>query len=73
MAMLVNPFIDTWVGGTDKLNKQANSVRREVIPEAQNLVSFRLSWNFNYGRQYKSGNKKMNNTDDNSGVLDGGR
>ena len=39
------------------------------IDDAARMVLVTASWNFSFGRDYKSKNKRMNNSDSDSGVM----
>jgi len=74
MAFIINPGMNKgWKLGSDNLNEIAGSKRREFIPETSTLLAVRVSWNFQFGRKYQSAQKRLNNRDDNSGVLEGGK
>ena len=39
------------------------------IDDVARMICVTLSWNINFGRDYKSNNKKMQNSDTDAGVL----
>ena len=59
--------------GMDNLNKYASSRIRNYLPEVNNMLTIKLGWNFEFGRKYRSGQKRTNNNDSDSGVLKGNR
>lgn len=67
------PGMDGWRLGRDNLNEYAPFKRREYVPEAKNLVGLNIVWNFEFGRKYEKGNKRVNNSDSDSGILSGSK
>jgi len=37
------------------------------------MISIRLSWNFSFGHTFNDGQKRLNNADDDSGVMSTGK
>jgi len=72
-ANTLNPFTSVWKGGSNNLNALASSQKRIYIGGLSNTVVFKVSYNLNFGRKLKSVEKRLNNEDKDSGVLNGGK
>jgi len=72
-AMMINPFVDNWRQGSESWSKYAPSKDWMHIRESSRLLSINLTYSFSFGRQYKSGQKKLNNSDKESGIVNGGK
>lgn len=70
---VLNPFTKTWKGGGDNRNILASSKERIRIEKLSKTLSFTVSYNFNFGRKYKAVQKRLNNEDKDSGVMDAGK
>ena len=71
--MTLNPFTKTWKGGDDNYNALAPSKERIYIGNLSRMMVFSVSYNFNFGRKFSSVEKRLNNEDKDSGVLDAGK
>lgn len=67
--MMLNPFENDYCRNEDNLNKYAGNTLEYHIDDSARMIWATLSWNFSFGRDYKSGNKRMNNSDRDSGVM----
>lgn len=72
-VMVINPFIDNYKVETQNWNKYASYHRSTYIKESSRLVAVSLSYNFSFGRKYNAAQKKVNNADNNSGVMSTGK
>ncbi len=68
-AMMINPFVDNWIQGSENKNVSAPSKNWIYIKESSRLLAIQLSYNFNFGRKYESAQKRLNNQDTDSGVM----
>lgn len=70
-VLMFNPFLskDGYHRNDDFLNKDAGYRYRNYIGDASRQINLTLSWNFSFGRDYKSSGKRMNNSDTESGVF----
>lgn len=57
----------------DNLSEYASARIRNYEPEFKNVFYARVQWNFEFGRKYKSGQKKLNNADNDAGVMSSGK
>ena len=67
--MMLNPFEDDYCRNEDNLNKYAGNTFEYHIDDSARMIWATLSWNFSFGRDYKSSNKRMNNSDRDNGVM----
>ncbi|MDR0699276.1 MAG: outer membrane beta-barrel protein [Tannerella sp.] len=51
------------------LNRYASSDSRIYMPEGQTYLRLKVSWNFSFGRKHSSGYKRIENSDEGSGIL----
>lgn len=68
-----NPFSDNYKQKTENWNQYASYKRANYIKESSRLFAVSLSYNFSFGRVFKSAEKKVNNSDNGSGVMSTGK
>jgi hypothetical protein len=68
-VMMLNPFEDDYCRNENNLNQYAGNTLEYHIDDSARMIWATLSWNFSFGRDYKSGSKRMNNSDTDSGVM----
>lgn len=66
---LFNPFKKDYARMTQNFNQYAGSTEEYHIDDVARMVLVTASWNFSFGRDYKSRNKCMNNSDSDSGIM----
>lgn len=66
---MFNPFQKDYKRLEENWNKDAGYSSRYHIDDVARMVCLTLSWNFSFGRDYKSNDKKMQNSDTDSGVM----
>jgi len=62
-----------WQSRRDNISQFASSCITNYSPELNHIVYLRIQWNFEFGRRYNSGQKKLNNSDNDAGVMSGGK
>ena len=72
-AGMINPFTDDFKVESENWNKYASSKKRQYFKESAQMGFITLSYNFSFGRSYKSGDKKLNNKDSDSGIMQTGK
>ncbi|WP_321331338.1 outer membrane beta-barrel protein [uncultured Bacteroides sp.] len=72
-ATTFNPFTSLWKSGSDNLSALGSSRKRIYVDGFSKLVVFKVSYNFDFGRKLKSVEKRLNNEDKDSGVMNGGK
>ncbi|MCD7899503.1 MAG: TonB-dependent receptor family protein [Bacteroides sp.] len=72
-VMTLNPFTDNWKMGSENKNKYTPSKNWEYIKESTRLFAISFTYNFSFGRKYESASKRLNNEDNDSGVMSGGK
>lgn len=65
--MLCN--IGSWTNAYTDLNQYASSQKHYYLPESNTFLVIKASWSFEFGRRYKSGNKKVSNSDNDTGII----
>ena len=68
-----NPFSDNWKVQSENWNQYASSKKTSYIKESSRLFVVSVSYNFSFGRTYKAGQKRLNNSDSDSGVMSTGK
>lgn len=69
----INPFSDNYKVETENWSKHASYKKAMYIGESSRLFLAKLSYNFSFGRSFKVGQKKVNNSDNDSGVMSTGK
>lgn len=72
-AGMFNPFIDNYKQQSENWSEYASYKKSNYIKESSRMLIFQLTYNFSFGRTFKSGQKRLNNTDDDSGVMSSGK
>ena len=68
-----NLFSDNWKVQSENWNQYASSKKTSYIKESSRLFVVSVSYNFSFGRTYKAGQKRLNNSDSDSGVMSTGK
>lgn len=68
-----NPFTDNWKLENENWNRFASYKTRNYIKESSRLFLLNLSYNFSFGRKFKTAQRKTSNRDDASGVMNTGK
>ena len=72
-AGMFNPFVDNYKVKAENRSQYASYKKSNYIKESSQMFLLRLTYNFSFGRSFKSGQKRLNNTDDDSGVMSTGK
>lgn len=67
------PFADNYKQDTENRSQYASYHRSNYINESSRMLFVRLTWNFSFGRTFNAGEKRLNNTDEDSGVMNAGK
>jgi hypothetical protein len=70
---MFNPFVDNYKQETENWSEYASYHRSNYIKETSRAFVIRLTWDFSFGRTFKAGEKRLNNTDEDSGVMSTGK
>lgn len=70
---IINPFTDNYKQETENWSQHASYRRSNYIKESSRLVIATVSYNFSFGRKFSAGQKKVNNADNDSGVMSSGK
>jgi hypothetical protein len=71
--IMFNPFVDNYREVTENRSQYASYRRSMYINDTSHFMILRFSWNFSFGRTFKSAEKRISNTDDDSGVKGTGK
>lgn len=63
------PFFNNYKVGTKRLSKIAPHEVEAYVDDIKQMVFFRLAYTFNFGRKYKSEEKRIKNSDSDSGII----
>ena len=70
-GMILNPFTKRYEQGVDNLSELAPNKQLAYSTQLSRIVMFNVSFNLGFGKQNNSGRKKINNSDNDSGILSG--
>lgn len=68
-----NPFTDNYKQQTENWNRYASYKRTNYVKESSQCVIASVSYHFSFGRKFKAGQRRVNNSDNNSGVMSTGK
>ena len=64
-----NPFSDNYKVVNENWSQHATIKKANYINESSRLVMVQFSWNLSFGRKYASAQKKLQNSDSDSGIV----
>ncbi len=64
-----NPFLNNYKIGSKNFNKQAPYQNYQYINETSKMFLVKWTWNLDLGRNYKAGKQRLQNEDNDSGVV----
>lgn len=67
--MLMYPFSNNYKTGYERISSVARVTSYDYVKEAGRMFVIRLSYNFEFGKKYRTGQKKLNNKDTDSGII----
>ena len=68
-----NPFTDNYKQQTENWNKYASYKKANYVKESSQMFLASVSYHFSFGRKFKAGQRKVNNSDNDSGVMSIGK
>lgn len=68
-AGVMMPFSDQYKRYGENRNVYSPTEMRMYVNDFSRMVLLKFTWNFNYGRKVKSGDKRLNNEDTDSGIM----
>ena len=68
-----NPFTDNYKVENENWNQFASYKTKSYIKESSRMFLVSLSYNFSFGRKFKTTQRKVNNSDNESGVMSTGK
>ena len=70
-GMIMNPFTKRYEQGVDNLSELAPNKQLAYSTQLSQIVMLNLSFNLDFGKQNHSGGKRINNSDNDFGILSG--
>lgn len=68
-----NPFTDNYKQQTENWNRFASYKKTNYVKESSQMFLASVSYNFSFGRKFKAGKRRVNNSDNDSGVMSSGK
>jgi hypothetical protein len=68
-----NPFVNNYRQDTENRSEYASYKKSMYINEMSRMFFFTFSWNVDFGRSFQSGQKRLNNADEDAGVMKAGK
>jgi hypothetical protein len=68
-----NPFANDYRQDFENKSALASYKRSRYINDFPRMMLFQFSWNINFGRAFQSGQKRLNNADEDAGVMKAGK
>lgn len=68
-AGIMSPFSRKYKRETENFNIYSPYKSNDYINNLSRMVMITFSWNFDFGRKAKSGNKRINNSDSDTGIM----
>ena len=72
-AGIINPFVDNYKVQYENWSENASFKKAMYVKESSRLLTFTLTYNFSFGRTFTGGQKRLNNADNDSGVMQTGK
>lgn len=70
-AGIMLPFSSEYKRVTENRNQYASNLTNAYSKSFSRMLLLTFSWNFDFGRKFKTGSKNLNNTDMDSGIIKG--
>jgi hypothetical protein len=69
----LSPFSNSYRQDSENRSALASYKRSIYVNDICGMYFFNLSWNINFGRKFDAGQKRLNNSDDEAGVMKSGK
>ena len=66
---MLYPYSDAWITGSERLSNLAYSKSWFYIKENGHMLMLNFAWNVDYGKKHQAGEKTLNNSDNDSGIV----
>jgi hypothetical protein len=70
---VTNPFANVHRQDSENWSEYASYKRSLYINDSARMFFFQFSWNMDFGRSFQSGRKRLNNADEDAGVMEAGK
>jgi hypothetical protein len=71
--IMFNPFVDNYRVKSENRSQYASYNRTMYIKDTSRFWTLRFTWNFSFGRTFNAAQKRLSNTDEDSGVMQTGK
>ena len=71
MGILFNPFSKRYDQSSENLSKLASNTSYVYSDNLARTFAIQFTMNLNFGRKFNAGDKRLNNSDSNSGIMSG--
>ncbi|MBB4035891.1 hypothetical protein GGR21_001786 [Dysgonomonas hofstadii] len=71
--VMFNPFTDNYTQGSRNQSKLVPNISDVYTNNLRQVLMVNFTLNLNFGRQYKAGNKRLNNDDSDAGIMKGSK
>ncbi|MDL2265126.1 carboxypeptidase-like regulatory domain-containing protein [Parabacteroides sp. OttesenSCG-928-G21] len=72
-AGMMMPFMDNYKQETENWSQYASYKKSNYIKESSRMMVLQLTYNFSFGRAFNVGQKRVSNSDEDSGVMSTGK
>jgi hypothetical protein len=70
---MLNPFTDNYKQESENRSAYASYKKANHFNESSRMLLMRFSYNFSFGRSFNTSQKRLNNADEDSGVMSTGK
>ena len=70
---MINPFVDNYKVEYENWSQHASFKKSMYIKESSRMLLLNLTYNFSFGRTFRGEQKRLNNADNDSGVMQSGK
>ena len=72
-ASVYNPFTDNYKQVSENRSQYASSKRINYLSESSRFLTLQLTYNFSFGRKLNVNQRQLNNSDEESGIMNTGK
>jgi hypothetical protein len=73
MLGVLNPFVNNYHTDMENWSAYASYKKRTYLNDSSRMFVFQFSYNLSFGRTFNVGGKRLNNTDEDAGVMKAGK
>ena len=72
-AFIINPFVDNYKVDSENWSQYASYRKSYYINESSRLFFLRFTYSFSFGRTFDAAQKRLDNTDNDTGIMSTGK